>query len=202
VQREWAFGVRLERSPFEVNYNTYQARLRNGQIRLPGKVPGRVSRSELPGIPDASRRAMMVRLARGDGPAWPGATEAFEGGSQIVSGDTVTISADPVPEAVTALVRSVQALAPSERAPRFLALAAEAGIVTRTVIGLDLGRLELPRHSWVEVRSGDRWIAVDPFYGQAPAAVSLLRVAVGGSDRALMLVPLIGSLRSTPLMIQ
>jgi len=202
VEREWAFGVRLERSPFEVNYNMYQARLRQGAIRPPDRVSGRVSRSELPGLPNPAPHAMTVRLARADGPAWPGATEAFAGGRQWVSGDTVTIRADSVPEAVAALVRSVQSLAPGERLGGFLARAAESGLVARPVIGLDLSRLELPRHGWVEVQSGDRWIAVDPVFGQAPAAVSLLRVAVGGSDRALMLVPLIGSLRSTTLKIQ
>lgn len=202
VERDWAFGVRLERSPFEVNYNLYQTRLRQGMIRPPDRVPGRVARSNLPGPPDATARTMVVRLARADGPAWPGATTAFEGGRQQVHGDTVIIRVDTIPEAVSALMRAVQTVAPGERASRFLVLAGEAGIVARSVIGIDLGRLELPRHRWVEVRSGDRWLAVDPFYGQAPAAASLLRVAVGGSDRALTLVPLIGSLRSTTLMIQ
>ena len=85
---------------------------------------------------------------------------------------------------------------------RFVTIAASAGLAARAVTGIDLSRLELPSHTWAEVLSGDQWIAVDPAYGQAPASVSLLRIIMGGSDRPLILVPLIGSLKATTLSIQ
>lgn len=199
VRRDWAFGLRLERSPFEVNYNQYQAMLRRGELRPPARVPGTVSRLALPGRPDGAARAMSVRLARIDGPAWPGATQAFAGGRQQVRGDTVTITADQVPGPVADLVREVQARPPAERVARFLQAAALRRMTARPVVGLDLSRLELPSHTWVEVESDGGWIAVDPAFGQAPAAVSLLRVARGESEGPLVLVPLIGALRSTTL---
>jgi hypothetical protein len=127
---------------------------------------------------------------------------AFAGGRQSVSGDTVTIRAGTVPDTVATLVRRAAAAPGAERVTRFLEFAAGAGIVARTVTGIDLARAELPSHTWAEVFAGNQWVAVDPRYGQAPASVSLLRVVVGGSDRPLVLVPLIGSLRPTTLSIQ
>ena len=73
MRRDWAFGLRLQRSPFEVNYNQYQARLRSGDLRPPEKVPGAISRSELAGAPESTKHVLTVRIARADGPAWPGA---------------------------------------------------------------------------------------------------------------------------------
>jgi hypothetical protein len=202
VVRDWAFGLRLTRSPFEVNYNTYQARLRSGDIRPPQMVPGAIAWSELPGAPDSVHQVMRVRLSRIDGPAWPGAALAFAGGRQQVQGDTVTIRSDSIPESVRGLVRRASTAPRSERVPRFLTIAASAGLAARSVTGIDLSRPELPSHTWAEVLSGGQWIAVDPAYGRAPASVSLLRVVVGGSDRPLVLVPLIGSLKPTTLSIR
>ena len=202
VVRDWAFGLRLRRSPFEVNYNTYQARSRSGDIRPPQMVPGAISWSEMAGAPDTLHQVMRVRLSRIDGPAWPGAAQAFAGGRQQVLGDTVTIRSDPVPESVRGLVHRAGAAPRNERVSRFLTIAASAGLAARGVTGIDLSRPELPSHTWAEVLSDGSWIAVDPAYGQAPASVSLLRVVAGGSDRPLVLVPLIGSLKPTTLSIQ
>jgi transglutaminase-like putative cysteine protease len=91
VRRTWAFGLSLERSPFEVNYNMYQAALRDGSITLP-RMPGDRLRTALAGRPDTSVRIVRAVLARTDGPAWPGAAAAFSGGRQSVTGDTVTIT--------------------------------------------------------------------------------------------------------------
>jgi hypothetical protein len=201
IQRDWAFGLRLVRSPFEINYNMYQARLRQGELKPPVNVPGFTSRRLLPGLPDTTKQLFVARLARSDGPAWDGAARAFDGGRQAVNGDTVTIRAGPVPDTLAMLVRRA---ARSGRDPvtAFIDLAGAAGFTARRVSGVDLARRELPSHTWVEVQDGPRWIAVDPAYGQAPASVSLLRVLVGGSDRPLLLVPLIGSLTSTTLVTQ
>jgi hypothetical protein len=91
VRRTWAFGLSLERSPFEVNYNMYQAALRDGSITLP-RMPGDRPRTALAGRPDTSVRVVRAVLARTDGPAWPNAAAAFDGGRQSVTGDTVTIT--------------------------------------------------------------------------------------------------------------
>lgn len=202
VRRDWAFGLRLERSPFEVNYNLYQTRLRSGELRPPVNLPGSVPRGVLPGVPDVRTQARVVRLARTDGPAWEGASRAFEGGRQTVSGDTVTIRADQVPAEIQAMVRQAAAAPPTERVRRFVSQATASGTPVRSVAGVDLDRPELPSHMWAEVQVDGRWMAVDPVYGQAPASVSLLRVVVGGSNRPLILVPLIASLQATTLSIQ
>ena len=201
IQRDWAFGLRLVRSPFEINYNMYQARLRQGELKPPANVPGFLSRRLLPGVPDSTTQVFVARLARADGPAWDGAVRAFEGGRQAVNGDTVTIHAEPVPETIAVLVRRAARLG-REPVTVFIDLAGAAGFTARRVSGIDLARPELPSHTWVEVQDGARWIAVDPTYGQAPASASLLRVVVGGSARPLLLVPLIGSLTSTTLVTQ
>ncbi|HKP29573.1 MAG TPA: hypothetical protein VJU15_09215, partial [Gemmatimonadales bacterium] len=201
IQRDWAFGLRLTRSPFEVNYNMYQTRLRQGELKPPARVPGSISRRLLPGLPDSTKQVFVARLARGDGPAWNGAVRAFEGGRQAVNGDTVTIRAEPVPDSLAVLVHRAARLG-RDPVGVFVDLANARGHTTRRVSGVDLARPELPSHTWVEVQDGPRWLAVDPAYGQAPASVSLLRVVVGGSDRPLILVPLIGSLQSTTLVTQ
>ena len=121
-----------------------------------------------------------------------------------MSGDTVDDSrADAVSDTDRAAWFAGRAAAPQQRArlpvPEF---AGAVGLTARAVTGVDLGRPELPAHTWAEVFAGEQWIAVDPVYGQAPASVTLLRVVVGGSDRPLVLVPLIGSLKPTTLSIQ
>ena len=202
VQRDWAFGLTLSRSPFEINYNTYQNRLRRREVRPPKGVPGAFARVHLDGAPLATKRELTVHIARIDGPAWPGSVEAFAGGRQSVRGDTVVVRADSVPEALVTLTRQSGAATRTDRVAHFLEAAKRAGHEARVVSGIDLSRAELPGHAWVEVLVNGEWIAVDPIYGQAPAAVSLLRVVVGGSDRPLVLVPLIGSLKPTTLTIQ
>lgn len=256
IRRTWAFGPTLERSPFELNYSTYQAALRRGAISLPGRIPGIIPRSALPGPPDTSIVEMVVRVSRSDGPAWPNAAQGFAGGRQAVHGDTVVIRREastpggpptqaelelravrsqPVaaayrdamaslparadtlvhlvrwvgssirllPDSAGALSASgaarARAAAVEGKVDLLAALARSAGMPTRIVSGVDLARLELPSHSWAEVWRGDRWVAVDPVFGQAPAAASLLRVTTGPAARPLALVPLVGSLRTTVL---
>jgi len=93
VRREHAFGVVIERSPFEVNYTNYQAALREA----PGTataVPTGMRRVAVPrrGAP-ADTAIRRVVVSRWDGPAWPGSVGAFAGGRQRVTGDTVEIRA-------------------------------------------------------------------------------------------------------------
>lgn len=199
VRRDWAFGLTLSRSPFEINYNTYQNRLRQGEVRPPEGVPGAMARVHLDGAPDSTARELRVHVARLDGPAWPGSVAAFAGGRQSVRGDTVVVRADVVPDALIALTRRSGATTRTDRVAHFLEATRGAGYEARVVSGIDLSRRELPGHAWVEVLVDGAWVAVDPIYGQAPASVSLLRVVVGGSDRPLVLVPLVGSLKPTLL---
>ncbi|HEX9893651.1 MAG TPA: transglutaminase-like domain-containing protein [Gemmatimonadales bacterium] len=91
LQRSWAFGLTLERSPFEVNYNRYQAALRGGRISLPQTITGARARTSFAGAPDTTIRELVIHVARLDGPAWPGSSQVFQGGRQAVSHDTVTV---------------------------------------------------------------------------------------------------------------
>jgi transglutaminase-like putative cysteine protease len=256
LRRSWAFGLSLERTPFELNYNSYQSGLRRGTIKLPRQVPGARARSTLPQAPDTSVREVVLYVARSDGPAWPGSSSVFSGGRQSIAGDTVTIRKQPAdpdssPDAghspgevqdhqllrdafteamagtaqtgdtVTGLVRWVHRairLSPDDngadaalgaagsriatadgKVQLLVQLLRRAGMPARAVAGVDVGQPELPGHAWVEVWRGDRWTAVDPVFGQVPAAATLLRVAQGANSRPLTLVPLVASLRTTTL---
>lgn len=92
VRREHAFGVTLERSPFEVNYTDYQAALRlrpAGDAAQPISGLGRlVDEAGAPPMGGGNRR---VVVSRWDGPAWPRAAGALAGGRQAVTGDTIEI---------------------------------------------------------------------------------------------------------------
>ena len=54
-------------------------------------------------------------------------------------------------------------------------------------------------HAWNEAYLDGRWIPIDPTFGHVPASTHLLRVMVGGSARAIDLVPLLGSATFTPV---
>ncbi len=62
----------------------------------------------------------------------------------------------------------------------FVALAEQRGIATRLVTGYRVDDRRLIRHRWALVAVDGRWIAVDPTYGEAPAAPRLLGLAVHG----------------------
>lgn len=101
ISRAWAFGLALERSPFEVNYTGYRAALRSGRLVPPRNVPGSMMRSSVTGPPETGVSAVTLLVARTDGPAWPGAALAFAGGRQSVSGDTVTIHRESSVDSIT-----------------------------------------------------------------------------------------------------
>ncbi len=67
---------------------------------------------------------------------------------------------------------------------RFAALADDVGIATRVVTGLRIDSGALVRHRWNLAWNGDRWIAVDPTWDEAPAAAALIGLAVHGARAA------------------
>src|SRR5262249_55782588 len=79
-----------------------------------------------------------------------------------------------------------------------VALARAAGIRARTVGGVALLHRRVYGHAWSEVWLDGTWIAVDPTFGQVPASSPLLRVNVGGTSRAIDLVPVFGSAKLGP----
>jgi transglutaminase-like putative cysteine protease len=92
LRRRFAFGLTIERSPFEVNYTNYQM-MRAGDALRRRRVPsGRARRArQRSRRPRATFEPVEVVLARSDGPAWPGAVATLAGGRQSVRGDTVRI---------------------------------------------------------------------------------------------------------------
>lgn len=66
----------------------------------------------------------------------------------------------------------------------FATFAAARGLDVRLVTGYRLDGARLIRHRWAIVWLGDRWIAVDPTHGEAPAAPVLLGLAVHGDTAA------------------
>jgi hypothetical protein len=95
LSREHAFGVTLTLAPFEVGYTNYQT-LRRQRPRLGGStLPGATRLAPGRRRPDSLTEEVRVAVARADGPAWPGAVQAFAGGRQVVIGDTVVIRAEP-----------------------------------------------------------------------------------------------------------
>ena len=257
VRREQAFGVTLERSPFEMNFNNYRAGLTDRLLLSPGRVPGTGRLVDGPGRPDTMRSEVTLVVSRADGAAWPGSAQGFAGGRQRVAGDTVYVarwgpgvvdSAPPthqrhigaIPAAdamiLQAALREALAAYPTEpdtiarlarwvaRAVRyvdtagsptgsvtvarerlgglegkvelFVALTRLVGIAARPVTGVDVSRPGLPAHAWAEIWR-DGWMAIDPVFGDVPASACLLRVTEGAAPRPLVLVPLIGNLRTT-----
>lgn len=70
----------------------------------------------------------------------------------------------------------------------FRALAATRGIPTRLVTGYRWHEGRWVRHRWVAAAVEGRWLAVDPTYGEAPAAPRLLGLAVhDGAPHELIL---------------
>lgn len=70
----------------------------------------------------------------------------------------------------------------------FATLAAARGIPTRLVTGFRIDGDHLVRHRWVIAWLGDRWIAVDPTFGEAPARPRLIGLAVHGPSAAELAV--------------
>jgi hypothetical protein len=83
----------------------------------------------------------------------------------------------------------------NEHTVLYVALARAVGLPARTAVGLVHIRGRFYYHAWPEVWLGERWIALDPTLGQAPADASHLRFLIGGLARQVELIRLIGNLQ-------
>jgi hypothetical protein len=81
----------------------------------------------------------------------------------------------------------------NEHTQLFVALARAAGIPARTVAGLAFINGKFYYHAWPEVLF-DRWVAVDPTFGEFPADAAHLRLIIGGLNRQVELLRLMGTL--------
>lgn len=82
----------------------------------------------------------------------------------------------------------------NEHTVLYVALARALGLPARTAVGVVHLDGRFFYHAWPEVWL-DGWVAVDPTFGQAPADAAHLRFLVGGLDRQVELIRLIGRLR-------
>ncbi len=76
----------------------------------------------------------------------------------------------------------------------FVALARASGISSRPVAGFLGTQDTFHYHAWAEIYL-DRWIPVDPVYGQVPADGRHVRLVVDGLSRALEFIPLVARIR-------
>ena len=83
----------------------------------------------------------------------------------------------------------------NEHAVLFCALARAVGVPSRVVIGLAWSRQmqAFGYHAWVEVY-GDRWIAMDPTFGERTVSPTHIKLFSGGIDQWPRLLPYIGAL--------
>ena len=82
----------------------------------------------------------------------------------------------------------------NEHAQLYVALARAAGIPARVAAGLALVDGKFYYHAWPEVWL-ERFVAVDPTFGQFPADASHLRFTVGGLGKQAELLRLMGTLK-------
>jgi transglutaminase-like putative cysteine protease len=81
----------------------------------------------------------------------------------------------------------------NEHSVIFAALARAAGIPTRVVAGLLYADGRFFYHAWNEVHVG-QWVAVDALMNQVPADPTHIRLVIGGLERQVQLVRVIGKL--------
>jgi hypothetical protein len=81
----------------------------------------------------------------------------------------------------------------NEHSVLFAALARAAGIPTRVVAGLLYVEGRFFYHAWNEVYLRE-WLAVDPLLNQVPADPTHIRLVIGGLERQVQLVSVIGKL--------
>jgi Transglutaminase-like superfamily len=95
----------------------------------------------------------------------------------------------------------------NEHTVLFVALARSLGIPSRIAVGLTFVRGAFYYHAWPEVylfESANRglWLPVDPTFNQFPADSTHLRLARGGLDKQVAIVPMIGRLKIAVLDIE
>jgi transglutaminase-like putative cysteine protease len=81
----------------------------------------------------------------------------------------------------------------NEHTQLFVAVARAAGIPARIAAGLAFLDGKFYYHAWPEIWL-ERWVAVDPTFGQFPADASHLRFSIGGLGRQAELLRLMGAL--------
>jgi hypothetical protein len=81
----------------------------------------------------------------------------------------------------------------NEHTQLYVAMARAVGLPARVATGLAYVDGKFYYHAWPEVFVGE-WIAVDPTLGQFPADAAHLRFALGGLDRQMELLRLVGNL--------
>jgi hypothetical protein len=81
----------------------------------------------------------------------------------------------------------------NEHTQLYVALARAAGVPARVAAGLAYLDGKFYYHAWPEVWL-ERWVAVDPTFGQFPADASHLRFTIGGLGRQAELLRLMGAL--------
>ena len=82
----------------------------------------------------------------------------------------------------------------NEHAQLYVATARAAGIPARVAAGLAFLDGKFYYHAWPEIWL-ERWVAVDPTFGQFPADASHLRFTIGGLGKQAELLRLMGALR-------
>lgn len=95
----------------------------------------------------------------------------------------------------------------NEHTALYVAMARALGLPTRVAVGLVYMRGAFYYHAWPEVYldEGDgqaSWLAVDPTLNQFPADGTHLRLARGGLEAQMAILPLIGHLRMTVLELE
>jgi hypothetical protein len=95
----------------------------------------------------------------------------------------------------------------NEHTALFVAMARSVGIPARIAVGLVSVRGNFYYHAWPEIYLDDGpdrglWLPVDPTLNQFPADATHLRLARGGLDKQLAIVPLIGKVRMTILELE
>jgi transglutaminase-like putative cysteine protease len=87
----------------------------------------------------------------------------------------------------------------NEHTALYVAMARAVGIPSRIAVGLVYLNGAFFYHAWPEVYlrqgSGGLWLPVDPTLNQFPADATHLRVARGGLDKQVLVLPLIGQLK-------
>ncbi|MBX9929545.1 MAG: transglutaminase-like domain-containing protein [Gemmatimonadaceae bacterium] len=83
----------------------------------------------------------------------------------------------------------------NEHTQLYVALTRALGIPSRAATGLAYVNGKFYYHAWPEVWLGNRWVAVDPTFGQFPADAAHIRFVVGGLAQQTELLRLVGNLR-------
>ena len=95
----------------------------------------------------------------------------------------------------------------NEHTTLYAALARSVGLPTRLAAGIVYSESIFADgafyyHAWPEVWLGDRWVAVDPTFGQAPADATHLKLVEGELDKQTELMAVIGRLRLSVVAVE